>query len=119
MLDANPARWGSSTIIVGAFGRPVAPYTIETAFKAARDAVDGLPGGQDPRPPSLLREPPYRSRPRHQDCASAPAPRLREDHPHTYGHMWPDRDESSRAAVIAVLDARKSPPQQGAETGSI
>jgi len=25
----------------------------------------------------------------------------------TYGHMWPDADESSRAAVAVVLAARK------------
>lgn len=37
----------------------------------------------------------------------------------TYGHMRPDRDESLRAAVIATLSARKSPPQRDAETGSI
>lgn len=24
----------------------------------------------------------------------------------TYGHLWPDRDESTRTAVAAVLDAR-------------
>lgn len=45
MLNANPAKWGSATIVVGAFGRPVAPHTIETAFKAARETVDGLPEG--------------------------------------------------------------------------
>jgi hypothetical protein len=25
---------------------------------------------------------------------------------HTYGHLWPDKDESSRAAVAAVYTAR-------------
>jgi hypothetical protein len=25
---------------------------------------------------------------------------------HTYGHMWPDKDESARAAVSEVLAAR-------------
>lgn len=45
MLNANPVKWGSSHIVVGAFGRPVAPYTIETAFKDARFTVPGLPDG--------------------------------------------------------------------------
>jgi hypothetical protein len=33
-LEVNrvPATWGSATLVVGAYGRPVAPYTIETAF---------------------------------------------------------------------------------------
>jgi integrase len=32
----------------------------------------------------------------------------------TYGHMWPDRDESTRAAVDAVITART---EQGRNSG--
>lgn len=28
----------------------------------------------------------------------------------TYAHLWPDTDDTSRAAVASVLSARKSPP---------
>ena len=35
----------------------------------------------------------------------------------TYAHLWPDRDESTRAAIDAVLTARAEQPrnQQSAE----
>jgi len=28
----------------------------------------------------------------------------------TYGHLWPDRDESTKAIVDAVIDSRFVPP---------
>ncbi|MFS0912802.1 tyrosine-type recombinase/integrase [Microbacterium sp. 179-I 3D2 NHS] len=107
MLNANPVHWGSSTIVVGAFGRPVAPYTIETAFKDARVAVAGLPEGfriHDLRHyfASLLIAAgldikTVQARLRHASAKTTLD---------TYGHMWPDRDESSRAAVSSVLSGR-------------
>lgn len=119
MLNANPVRWGSGTIVVGAFGRPVAPYTIETAFKTARETVDGLPEGfriHDLRHyfASLLIAAgldikTVQARLRHASAKTTLD---------TYGHMWPDRDESSRAAVAAALRSpstpvRRSDPQSG------
>lgn len=105
MLNANPVRWGSSTIIVGAFGRPVSPYTIEAAWREARATVEGLP--EDFRIHDL----------RHYFASLLIAAgldiktvqtRLRHASAKTtldvYGHMWPDRDESSRAAVAAALN---------------
>ena len=104
MLNANPVAWGSTSIVVGAFGRPVAPYTIETAFKAARGAVEGLPDGfriHDLRHyfASLLIAAgldvkTVQARLRHASAKTTLD---------TYGHIWPDRDESSRAAVAAAL----------------
>lgn len=104
MLNANPTRWGSGTIVVGAFGRAVAPYTIETAFKSARGAVEGLPDGfriHDLRHyfASLLIAAgldikTVQARLRHASAKTTLD---------TYGHMWPDRDESSRLAVAAAL----------------
>ena len=35
----------------------------------------------------------------------------------TYGHLWPDRDESSRAAVAAVYAARSDSPAYPLRTG--
>ncbi|WP_440902525.1 tyrosine-type recombinase/integrase [Actinosynnema sp.] len=104
MLNANPVQWGSDTIVVGAFGRPVSPYTIEQAFAAARETVDGLPAGfriHDLRHyfASLLIAAgldikTVQARLRHASAKTTLD---------TYGHMWPDRDESSRAAVSAAL----------------
>ncbi|CAL4859676.1 site-specific integrase [Microbacterium sp. MM2322] len=111
MLNANPVRWGSDTIVVGAFGRPVAPYTIEQAFAAVRGAIEGLPGGfriHDLRHyfASLLIAAGL-------DIKTAQA-RLRHASAKTtldtYGHVWPDRDQSSRAAVAAAL--RPSVPDE-------
>ncbi len=34
----------------------------------------------------------------------------------TYGHLWPDRDESTRAAVDAVLAARVANPADSVRT---
>jgi integrase len=33
----------------------------------------------------------------------------------TYGHIWPDRDESTRAAVDAVITARTEQRRNGGE----
>lgn len=44
-LNWVPAAWGSPTLVAGAQGRPVAPYTNETAWRAARSTVEGLPDG--------------------------------------------------------------------------
>lgn len=119
MLNANPVAWGSETVVVGAYGRSVSPYTVETAFKTARETVEGLPEGfriHDLRHyfASLLIAAgldikTVQARLRHASAKTTLD---------TYGHMWPDRDESSRAAVSEVLQARTSPPQQDAGTGS-
>jgi hypothetical protein len=43
----------------------------------------------------------------HQDCASPDAPRHRPHHAlDTYGHLWPDADESTRTAIGAVIAGR-------------
>ncbi|MDN4595913.1 tyrosine-type recombinase/integrase [Leifsonia virtsii] len=105
-LNRIPAQWGSSTLVVGAYGRPVAPYTIETAFRAAREKVPGLPNGfriHDLRHyyASLLIAAgldikTVQARLRHASAKTTLD---------TYGHLWPDTDESARAAVsVAFAD---------------
>ncbi|MFJ3487989.1 tyrosine-type recombinase/integrase [Leifsonia aquatica] len=105
-LNRIPAKWGSSTLVVGAYGRPVAPYTIETAFRAARETVDGLPDGfriHDLRHyyASLLIAAgldikTVQARLRHASAKTTLD---------TYGHLWPDKDESARAAVLEAFTA--------------
>ena len=105
-LNRVPAQWGSTTLVVGAYGRPVAPYTIEEAFRVARVTVDGLPEGfriHDLRHyyASLLIAAgldikTVQARLRHASAKTTLD---------TYGHLWPDKDESARAAVsIAFAD---------------
>lgn len=106
-LNRVPAKWGSSTLVVGAYGRPVSPYTIETAFIAARQTVKGLPEGfriHDLRHyyaslliSSGLDVKVVQARLRHASAKTTLD---------VYGHIWPDRDESARAAVSAALDGR-------------
>jgi integrase len=106
-LSRVPAKWGSPTLVVGAFGRPVGPYTIQTAFRVARLAVEGLPEEfriHDLRHyfaslliSSGLDVKVVQNRMRHTSAKTTLD---------VYGHMWPDKDESARAAVNDVLSAR-------------
>lgn len=106
-LNRNPAHWGSPTIVVGMIGRPIAPYTLETAFRAARATVADLPEGfriHDLRHyfASLLISKGLdvkvvQTRLRHSSAKTTLD---------TYTHLWPDKEESARAAVADVLAAR-------------
>lgn len=44
-VSASIARWGQDTVVVGTFGRPITPYRMEEAWRAAREKVSGLPEG--------------------------------------------------------------------------
>lgn len=106
-LNRVPAKWGSTTLVVGAFGRPVSPYTIEEAFRRAREQVEGLPEGfrlHDLRHyyASLLIAEGLDVK-TVQRCLRHASGKVTLD---TYGHMWPDKDESARAAVASILADR-------------
>ncbi|TFD80531.1 tyrosine-type recombinase/integrase [Cryobacterium psychrophilum] len=106
-LNRVPANWGSPTLVVGAFGRPIAPYTIETAFRVARETIEGLPEGfriHDLRHyfaslliASGLDVKVVQNRLRHASAKTTLD---------TYSHMWPDKDESARAAIGNIMAAR-------------
>jgi integrase len=106
-LNLVPAKWGSPTFVVGAWGRPVAPYTIETAWRTARATVPGLPEGfriHDLRHyfaslliASGLDVKVVQARLRHASAKTTLD---------TYTHLWPDKDESARAAIGGVMAAR-------------
>lgn len=108
-LNRVPAKWGSTTLVVGAFGRPVSPYSIEAAFRTAREAVAGLPDGfriHDLRHyyASLLIAAgldikTVQARLRHASAKTTLD---------TYGHLWPDKDESARAAVSVAFADRSA-----------
>ena len=44
-LSAHVGRWVASTLLVNELGRPLAPWTLERAVRAARGKVPGLPPG--------------------------------------------------------------------------
>lgn len=106
-LSAAVARWGGQTLVTDGRGGSVAPWTIERAVRAARPAVDGLPEAfrfHDLRHflaslliASGLDVKVVQARLRHASAKTTLD---------TYGHLWPDADESARAAVGAVFAAR-------------
>lgn len=116
-LNQNPTRWRSETIVTGEQGRSVAPYTIETQFRRARGQVEGLPDGfrfHDLRHyfaslliASGLDVKVVQTRLRHSSAKTTLD---------TYGHIWPDKDDSSRAAIALVLAGRSGGPQIAASS---
>lgn len=106
-LNRVPSKWASETLVVGVLGRPVAPFTIGNAFRGARETVEGLPRGfriHDLRHyyaslliASGLDVKVVQARLRHTSAKTTLD---------VYGHIWPDKDESARAAIATVFDAR-------------
>lgn len=106
-LNRVPTAWGSDHLVVGAFGRPVTPTTVDVAFKRARATVVGLPDGfrvHDLRHyfaslliASGLDVKVVQTRLRHASAKTTLD---------VYGHIWPDKDESARVAVASVLNDR-------------
>ena len=112
LLSANHARFGGTTVVTNDVGQPTTPYAIERAIRAARGGVVGLPEGfrfHDLRHylaslliASGLDVKVVQTRLRHANATTTL---------NTYGHLWPDADESSRAAVAAALSAREDSPR--------
>ena len=106
-LSAAVARWGGDTVVTDGLGGPASPWANERAVRSARRRVPGLPAGfrfHDLRHylASLLigsgaDVKVVQARLRHSSAKTTLD---------TYGHLWPDADESARAAVGAVMAAR-------------
>ena len=106
-LGRVPAKWGSTTLVVGAFGRPVSPYTIEQTFAEVRKTVKGLPEGfriHDLRHylASMLIAAGLDVKTVQRIMRHAKASTTLD----VYGHLWPDKDESARAAIGAAFADR-------------
>jgi integrase len=106
-LAAHVRQWPGETLLTGADGGQLSTWALERAMRTARAKVPGLPGGfryHDLRHylASLLIA-------SGNDVKTVQA-RLRHASAKTtldtYGHLWPDRDESTRAAVEAVFANR-------------
>lgn len=108
LLSANHGEYGGATVVTNELGGPTTPYAIERAIRASRGQVNGLPEGfrfHDLRHyfaslliSSGLDVKVVQARLRHGNATTTL---------NTYGHLWPDADESSRAAVAAALIARE------------
>lgn len=106
-LSAHVAQWRAETVLTNEWGKRLAPWCLERAMRSARAKVPGLPDGfryHDLRHyfASLLIA-------SGADVKVVQA-RLRHASAKTtldcYGHLWPDSDDSTRAAVEAVFSAR-------------
>jgi integrase len=106
-LSAAVKQWPATTVVSDGAGGVAAPWAIERAIRTARAKVKGLPAGfryHDLRHyfASLLISSGadvkvVQARLRHASAKTTLD---------TYGHLWPDSDESARAAVGVVLAAR-------------
>jgi integrase len=106
-LSVAAARWGGKYVVTEGTGRQISTWAIERAIRSARPKVAGLPEAfrfHDLRHylaslliGSGLDVKVVQHRLRHGSA------RTTLD---THGHMWPDSNESARAAVGAVLAAR-------------
>jgi integrase len=106
-LSAHVARWPGEWLLCGRDGGQLSPAALERAVRAARTRVPGLPAGfryHDLRHyfASLLIAAgadvkTVQARLRHASAKTTLD---------TYGHLWPGRDESTRATVEAVFAAR-------------
>jgi integrase len=106
-LAAAVARWGGEYIVTDRAGRQTSTWAIERAIRSARPKVAGLPEAfrfHDLRHylaslliGSGLDVKVVQHRLRHGSAKTTLD---------TYGHLWPDSDESARAAVAAVLKTR-------------
>jgi integrase len=116
-LAAHLQRHPGDTLITGADGGQLSTWALERAIRTARNKVNGLPGGfryHDLRHyfASLLIASGadvkvVQARLRHASAKTTLD---------TYGHLWPDRDESTRAAADAVLRERLSIPADSVRT---
>lgn len=107
MLASFIERFGGETVVTDELGRPTTPWAIERAMRAHRGEIEGLPEGfrfHDLRHyfaslliGSGLDVKVVQTRLRHASATTTL---------NTYGHLWPDADESARAAVAAVIRHR-------------
>jgi integrase len=108
VLAAGVKKYAGETVVSDEIRQPCSPWELQRAVREARKKVEGLPVGfryHDLRHyfaslliASGLDVKVVQTRLRHASAMTTL---------NTYGHMWPDADESSRAAVAVVLAARK------------
>lgn len=111
-LSASVARWGSEFVVTDGLGGQAAPWMIDRAVRSARKRAE-LPDGfrfHDLRHylaslliASGLDVKVVQHRLRHASATTTL---------NTYAHLWPDSDETARAALGVVLAARRQQVEQ-------
>jgi integrase len=117
-LAAHVQLWPGEWLISGPDGRQTGPWAVERAIRTARGKVNDLPAGfryHDLRHfyASLLIASGADVRIVQARLRHASAKTTLD----TYGHLWPDRDESTRDAVDAVLAMKFQDPADSLRTG--
>ncbi|MEU0875521.1 tyrosine-type recombinase/integrase [Nocardia brasiliensis] len=107
MLSAAVQEWTGENVVTDEFGKRVPPWQIERAFRAVKNEIAGLPEEftfQDLRHylASLLiangaNIKLVQARMRHANAKTTLD---------TYGHLWPDTDESTRQVIAEVITKR-------------
>jgi integrase len=106
-LLAHQAQFPGPTVLCDLDGHQIGPWRLEWMFCAAREKVTGLPAGfryDDLRHffASVLVASGANMRKVQARLRHAGARTTRD----AYGYLWPDTDESTRAAMEAVFAAR-------------
>ncbi|MDH2407173.1 tyrosine recombinase XerC [Streptomyces chitinivorans] len=106
-LLPRPAEGGPSTVLAQDGGEQVSPWAIERQIRAVRPKVPGLPEGfryHDLRHyyASLLIASGADVKVVQHRLRHASAKTTLD----TYGHLWPDSDESTRAAVESAMNSK-------------
>jgi integrase len=106
-LSAHVAEFSDGWMLTDEWGKQLGPWKLQRAFRAARAGVKDLPAGfrfHDLRHyyASLLIASGedvkvVQARMRHGSAKTTLD---------TYGHLWPDSDDSTRAAINCVIAAR-------------
>jgi site-specific recombinase XerD len=107
MLSAHVDEFSTQWVMCDEVGRQMGPWQLQRAFRAARAEVQGLPEGfrfHDLRHfyaslliASGLDVKIVQTRLRHASAKTTLD---------TYGHLWPDSDETTRAAISSVMTTR-------------
>ncbi|MFT3877169.1 MAG: tyrosine-type recombinase/integrase [Propioniciclava sp.] len=127
MLAASVREWCGEKLVTDMFGKPVGPWVVEREMRKVRAVITADPSrGLEPLPEGFrfhdlrhyyaslliaagLDIKTVQTRLRHASATTTL---------NIYGHMFPDKDESARAAVAAAFGARADSlrTQQAAET---
>ena len=119
-LSAHVAEFSTDWVMCDPWGKQMGPWQLQREFRRARGAVVGLPEGfrfHDLRHyyASLLIASGVdvkvvQTRLRHASAKTTLD---------TYGHLWPDSDDSTRAAINRVIAARVSAAADYLRTGEL
>jgi integrase len=110
-LSAHVEKFSTDWVMCDEIGHQMGPWQLQRAFRAARAQVGGLPEGfrfHDLRHyyaslliSSGLDVKVVQARLRHASAKTTLD---------TYGHLWPDSDETTRAAISTVMTTRSQNP---------